>query len=128
MKIRITEMLKGVEHTMSIKETESRVNVKEYLTIRKRGQITLPKPVIEKLDLNEGDQLELEVTERGEMRLVPIISIPKDQAWFWKEEWQRNEREADEDIKANRVKSFEDVDEAIHWLESDDAEKWANEE
>lgn len=121
-------MLKGVEHTMSIKETESRVNVKEYLTIRKRGQITLPKPVIEKLDLNEGDQLELEVTERGEMRLVPIISIPKDQAWFWKEEWQRNEREADEDIKANRVKSFEDVDEAIHWLESDDAEKWANEE
>lgn len=128
MKIRKKEILKGVEHIMAIKETERRVNMKEYLTIRKRGQITLPKSIIEKLDLQEGDQLELEVNDRGEMKIVPTIQIPKDQAWFWTEEWQKGEREADEDIKTGRVKSFENVNEAIHWLESDDAEKWANEE
>ena len=32
-----------------------------------------------------------------------------DQAWFWSEEWQRREREADEDTGAGRVTVHEDA-------------------
>lgn len=110
---------------MALKDSERRINVKEYLTIRKREKITLPKSIIRKLDLQEGDQLEVEINDRGEMKLVPTIQVPEDQAWFWTEEWQKDEKEADEDIKAGRVKSFENVDEVLHWLESDEADNWA---
>ena len=39
------------------------------------------------------------------------------QAYFWTKEWQAAEREADEDIKAGRVKSFDSVEELIKDLE-----------
>jgi AbrB family looped-hinge helix DNA binding protein len=129
MKIRKSEILKGVDHIMAVKD-ERRIAMKEHITIviRKRGQITLPKSILEKLDLKEGDQLELEVNEQGEIKIIPVIQIPKDQAWFWTKEWQKSEKEAEEDIKAGRVKSFDNVKDAMKWLESDKAEKWADDE
>jgi hypothetical protein len=50
--------------------------------------------------------------------LVPATIIPKDQRWFWTPEWQRKEREADEDIALGRVKEFASVDELIKDLKS----------
>ena len=32
------------------------------------------------------------------------------QAWFWTPEWQAGEREADADIAAGRVRSFDNID------------------
>lgn len=43
------------------------------------------------------------------------------QAYFWTEEWQRGERQADADIKAGRVKTFESAAEAVKYLESKQA-------
>ena len=37
----------------------------------------------------------------------------RSQAWFWTPEWQKNEREADADIKAGRVFRAKDVKELI---------------
>ena len=36
---------------------------------------------------------------------------------FWTRKWQEGEREADEDIKAGRVKAFDSVEELISDLE-----------
>lgn len=105
---------------MSIKDIERRVNVKERLTIRKRGQITLPKSFIDKFDLNEGDTLELEVSDNGDITVVPMIQIPASQKWFWTEEWQQGEREAEEDIRLGNVKAFNNVHNLIAELESDE--------
>jgi hypothetical protein len=33
--------------------------------------------------------------------------IDTEQAWFWTREWQRREREADEDLLAGRVMRYE---------------------
>lgn len=41
----------------------------------------------------------------------------KNQAYFWTKRWQEGEREADEDIKAGRVKTFDSVDELIKDLD-----------
>jgi len=42
-----------------------------------------------------------------------VSLIPKDQLWFWTPEWQKKEREADEDIAQGRVKEFSTVEELL---------------
>jgi len=49
--------------------------------------------------------------------LMPKKLVDKSQAYFWTRRWQEGEREADEDIKAGRVKTFDSVDELIEDLE-----------
>ena len=48
---------------------------------------------------------------------MPKKLVDKSQAYFWTRRWQEGEREADEDIKAGRVKTFDSVDELIRDLE-----------
>lgn len=42
--------------------------------------------------------------------------VSPDSAYFWTREWQQGEREADEDIKAGRLISFDNADEAMEYL------------
>ena len=65
--------------------------------ISPKHQITIPKEAFERLRLEVGDFLEVEVTEEG-LLLIPKKLISKDQAWFWTNEWQAKEKEADEAI------------------------------
>jgi hypothetical protein len=43
----------------------------------------------------------------------------KSQAYFWTKRWQDAEKEADEDIKAGRVRAFDSVEELIKNLEQE---------
>lgn len=102
--------------------------MKERLTIRKRGQVTLPKSILDRFNLDEGDTLELSVNENGDIVVIPMVQVPASQRWFWTEEWQKDEREADENIRTGNVKSFNNLDDVFNWLDSDESEKWAKEE
>jgi AbrB family looped-hinge helix DNA binding protein len=87
----------------------------EILQIRKKFQITLPKPIRDQLDLEEGDYVAAEV--RGdEIVLRPKRLVDKSQAWFWSEEWQAAEREAEADLAAGRVYEFPSAGEAVAFL------------
>jgi hypothetical protein len=44
---------------------------------------------------------------------MPKKLVDKSQAYFWTRKWQEGEREAEEDIKAGRVKAFDSVEELI---------------
>ncbi|SDJ16900.1 AbrB/MazE/SpoVT family DNA-binding domain-containing protein [Natribacillus halophilus] len=92
---------------------------RESIRFKRRSQVTIPKEFVDALNLHEGDRLECRL-ENGRIVIVPTVEIPKDQAWFWTEEWQEEEREAEEDIKAGRVKTFDNVDDLIADLESDE--------
>jgi hypothetical protein len=48
---------------------------------------------------------------------APKKLVDKSQAYFWTRKWQEGEREADEDMKAGRVKDFDSVEELIGDLE-----------
>jgi AbrB family looped-hinge helix DNA binding protein len=63
-----------------------------------KHQITIPKEVFKSLRLEIGDFLETKVKDNV-LILIPKKLIPKDQEWFWTEEWQDKEKEADEAIK-----------------------------
>jgi hypothetical protein len=43
--------------------------------------------------------------------------VDKSQAYFWTEDWQKGEAEAEADIKAGRVKTFDSVEELLEDLD-----------
>jgi AbrB family looped-hinge helix DNA binding protein len=87
------------------------------IPIRGHGQITIPKMLRERYQLEEGDLLELEERDEG-ILLKPRKLIDPTQTWFWTPEWQNREREADEDIKAGRVKQFDRLEDLFEDLRS----------
>lgn len=90
--------------------------------LRPSGQVTIPKKIREALHLKPGDLLHVALDD-GRILLIPESAIDPDQAWFWTEEWQEGEREADEDIRAGRVYGpFDTVEEMIADMEARRAE------
>jgi len=87
-----------------------------YSKVTRHGQITLPAPVRKSLGIEEGDLVEIEVIDEKAV-LVPKRVVDKSQAYFWTKKWQEGEKEANEDIKAGRVKVFNSAEELIKDLE-----------
>jgi antitoxin MazE len=83
-----------------------------FSKVTRHGQVTLPASVRKKLGIEEGDLIEVTV-EDDKAVLLPKKIIDKSQAYFWTKEWQEAEREAREDIKAGRVKTFDNVEALI---------------
>jgi hypothetical protein len=50
--------------------------------------------------------------------MTPKKLVDKSQAYFWTEEWQKGEAEAEADIKAGRVKTFDSAEELLEDLDS----------
>jgi len=78
-------------------------------TLRSKGQLTLPADVREALHVEDGDDIEFELTAEGVL-IRGLKMIPADQAWFWTESWQAGEREASADIAAGRGEQFDSTD------------------
>jgi antitoxin MazE len=68
------------------------------------------------IGIEEGDIVEIKVEEERAV-LMPKKLVDKSQAYFWTKRWQKAEKEAAEDIKAGRVKTFESVDELVKDLD-----------
>lgn len=84
--------------------------------MRKKGQITIPKQIVDALNLKEGEKLEFTISGDA-IKIRPVVVIPKSQAWYWTPEWQAAEREADEDIAAGRYKTTDSLNELLQDLE-----------
>ena len=87
-----------------------------YSKVTRHGQITLPASVRKELGVEEGDFVEIEVIDEKAV-LMPKKLVDKNQAYFWTKRWQEGEREADEDIRAGRVRTFNSVEELVEDLE-----------
>jgi AbrB family looped-hinge helix DNA binding protein len=101
----------------------------ELVQIRKKAQITLPASVRQKLGIEEGDFVDVQVKD-GDIVLKVMKLVSKEQSWFWTERWQSGEREAEKDIRNGRVHQFENSDDAIAFLhkQSDNKKKDAGSE
>jgi AbrB family looped-hinge helix DNA binding protein len=110
---------KGEEkHIMATKAPERGQEdmLKEKITLRKRGQFTLPKNMMDELNLKEGDAFDA-ILEDGKIVLVPLVEIPADQAWFWTEEWQADEREVEQHIREGIISKEMDLDDVMGHLD-----------
>ena len=70
--------------------------------VTRNFQVSIPKEIRDRMSIEQGDYIEMSVRD-GEIVMTPKKLIDADQAWFWTPEWQKGEREADEDIKAGRL-------------------------
>jgi len=86
--------------------------------VTRNGQITIPAAIRQELEIQEGDRVEVSVVD-DTVVLTPKQLVDKSQAYFWTQEWQAAEREADEDIRAGRMQTFESVDELLADLEAE---------
>jgi len=75
------------------------------ITLRAKGQLTLPDAIRKAARLEEGDLLDAELTEDG-ILLRPQKVIDATQAWFWTPQWQEGEREADAQEAAGLGETF----------------------
>lgn len=89
----------------------------ESVRLGSKHQVTIPRRISKALHLKEGDHMLVRLVG-GRVELIPASLIPREQLWFWSEEWQRKEREADEDIAQGKLKSFETADELLKELKA----------
>ena len=80
-------------------------------------QVTIPAEIRKKANITIGTILGFELREDG-ILIKPQRIVPDSQAWFFQEEWQADEREADEDIKAGRVSSAMTVQEMKEYFDA----------
>ena len=86
--------------------------------LRKLGQnyqFALPKEIARTLHLQVNDYLEVHI-EGNKVIIEPQMVIPRDQAYFYTPEWQKEEKEADRDIQEGRVTKTKNVKELIKKL------------
>ena len=88
------------------------------VSVQKRNLISLPKEIREKLNISEGDMLDIRI-EGNKIVLEPYKLIPSSQAYFWSEKTQKDMLEAKEDIKDGRVREFTNVNEFLKGLDND---------
>jgi hypothetical protein len=90
----------------------------------------MPDKVVLTIDVTPGEhqRLEKRARQRGYQATGDYVRAliesdledDADQAYFWTKEWQAGEREADEDIAAGRVETFNTMDDLIADLMDDD--------
>ena len=73
--------------------------------LRKLGrnyQVALPREIVSRLRLQANDYIDITVKD-NKIVLDPQVMVPKDQAYFYTPEWQKEEAEAGENLKKGRV-------------------------
>ncbi|MFQ6607026.1 MAG: AbrB/MazE/SpoVT family DNA-binding domain-containing protein [Fidelibacterota bacterium] len=76
----------------------------------KSNQIAIPKEIVKSLHLEADDYLDVYV-QNNRIILEPKIVIPRDQAYFYTAEWQKDELHAEKDIESGDVTDTENMDE-----------------
>jgi AbrB family looped-hinge helix DNA binding protein len=91
--------------------------VKARTTLKQRGVITIPAEIRSATHLEEGDPIEVEVTDEG-ILLRPMKLIEATQAWFWTPEWQAKEQQADKEFAEGKGEIFASGEEFLAALEA----------
>jgi antitoxin component of MazEF toxin-antitoxin module len=73
----------------------------QLIKVSKGRRVALPRSV-EKVGLHDGTHVSVEIEDNAVI-LRPVIAVPKSQAWFWEEEWQKGEKEAERDIEKGQI-------------------------
>jgi len=92
-------------------------NKMSLVRIKSKYQIVIPDDVRKRLNVEIGDTLEIEEKD-GVLVARPVVVIDKSQTYFWSDEWQKGEREAEEAKKKGKFKEFKNAEEAVKWLRS----------
>ena len=83
--------------------------------LRKKSQITIPRELVEKLGLKEGDKLEV-VEREGVIQIIPVAVYPKK----YLAELKQEINEVKARIKSGEKPLFDNVDDLFKQLDQED--------
>jgi AbrB family looped-hinge helix DNA binding protein len=86
-------------------------NMGTTVKVREKYQVTIPEDVRNKIPLKVGERVEVNARE-GEIVIRPVVEIPRNQTWFWSQEWQEQIAQSMKDIEKGKVRVFKSVEEA----------------
>ena len=78
--------------------------------VTRNFQVTIPAKIRKALSIQIGTLVDF-VVEKGALVIRPKRLVDEDQAWFWTEEWQKGEKEAERSIRKGDVIKFNSVQE-----------------
>ncbi len=88
------------------------------IKVKQNYQITLPTSLRKYLKIAVGDYMELDKRD-GELVLKPVKIVHPDQAYFYSQEWQKGEADADKDIaKGDVIGPFENINDGLNALKT----------
>ena len=88
--------------------------------LRKIGQnyqIAIPREIIRILHLKVNEYVNIRIQD-NQIILEPQMLVPKEQAYFFTPEWQKEEREASEDLQKGRVTKTKNLKDLFKKLDS----------
>ncbi len=88
------------------------------VSVQRRNLITLPSEIRKKLNISEGDVLDVRLDD-NKIIIEPYKLVPSSQAYFWSDKVQKDMLEAKEDVNAGRVREFSNIDEFLESLQDD---------
>ncbi len=98
--------------------TPKKISRSHRISVQKRNLISLPKDVREKLNIGEGDVLDVRI-EGNKIVMEPYKLIPSSQAYFWTQKTQNDMVEAKRDKESGRTREFNNIDEFMEGLNND---------
>ena len=87
--------------------------------LRKLGrnyQVALPREIVSRLRLQANDYIDITV-RNNRIILEPQVVVPKDQAYFYTPEWQKEEAHAGEDIKKGKATKTKNLKQLFNELD-----------
>lgn len=85
------------------------------VTISAKGQVALPKKIRNTLRIETGDQFRVEISGT-KIVLTPVVTVPKEQAWFWTDAIQAKVQTSEENYKKGNYNEYTNVDELMRDL------------
>jgi len=89
------------------------------MDIKKKSQLTIPKEILEELNLRIGDTVDV-FTKDGKIVIQPVkvIAVPKDEEYIWDEETKLQIKEGLSEYKAGKLKGYDSVDKMFEEIDS----------
>ena len=86
------------------------------LTVKEQKLLATAREKIKRIRRDLASARGLTATEAAVAAKAGLIA--QEQRWWWTEEWQKGEREAERDLRASRTKVFENAEEFLEDLRS----------
>ena len=84
--------------------------------VQRRNLISLPRDIREKLNIKEGDVLDIRLDD-NKIIIEPMKLIPSSQAYFWAEKTQKDLLDAKNDVVCGNTREFKDIKEFLAGME-----------
>jgi bifunctional DNA-binding transcriptional regulator/antitoxin component of YhaV-PrlF toxin-antitoxin module len=94
-----------------------------FARVQSRGTVALPPHLRKKYALDQpGARVEITEREDGVIEIRPLVTVPAAQAYYWSEDWQAREREADAHLARGEFTEHPDADAFLDHLDVLDSE------